>query len=45
LAEYRPVPRLTLYGGVLVSNVYGGVASGFLHTQNVAPTIGARFRF
>src|SRR5215467_1501650 len=45
LAEYRPVPRLTVYGGVLVSNVYGGVASGFQHTQNVAPTIGTRINF
>ena len=45
LAEYRPVPRLTVYGGVMVSNVYGGVASGFQHTENVAPTIGTRFNF
>jgi hypothetical protein len=45
LAEYRPVPRLTLYGGVMVSNVYGGVASGFQHAENVAPTIGTRFQF
>jgi len=28
-----------------VSNVYGGVASGFLHTENVAPTVGMRVRF
>jgi hypothetical protein len=34
-----------LYAGVLVSNVYGGVASGFLHTENIAPTVGLRFRF
>ena len=45
LLQYRPVPRVTFYGGVLVSNVYGGVASGFQHTQNVAPTIGTRFVF
>jgi predicted porin len=45
LAEYKPVPRLTIYGGVLVSNVYGGVASGYMHTENVAPTIGTRFQF
>jgi hypothetical protein len=29
----------------LVSTVYGGVASGFLHTENVAPTVGMRVRF
>jgi predicted porin len=45
LAEYKPVPRITVYGGVLVSNVYGGVASGFQHTQNIAPTVGTRFLF
>ena len=45
LAEYKPVPRITVYGGVMVSNVYGGVASGYLHTQNVAPTVGTRFLF
>ena len=36
---------MTLYAGVLASNVYGGVASGFLHTENVAPTVGVRVRF
>jgi hypothetical protein len=45
LAEYLPVPRITVYGGVLVSNVYGGVASGYQHTENVAPTVGTRFSF
>ena len=45
LAEYKPVARFTLYAGVLVSNVYGGVASGFQHTQNIAPTVGTRFGF
>ena len=42
LAEYRPVPRVSLYAGLLVSTVYGGVASGFEHTQNIAPTAGLR---
>jgi predicted porin len=45
LAEYRPLPRFSLYAGVLVSNVYGGVASAFEHTQNIAPTAGLRIRF
>jgi hypothetical protein len=45
LIDYLPVPRVNLYAGILVSNVYGGVASGFLHTTNIAPTIGMRFRF
>jgi hypothetical protein len=45
LVDYLPVPRVNVYVGLLVSNVYGGVASGFLHTTNIAPTIGMRFRF
>ena len=45
LVNYRPVPRVNLYAGLLVSSVYGGVASGFLHTENVAPTVGMRVRF
>ncbi len=45
LAEYRPLPRVSLYAGLLVSTVYGGVASGFEHTQNIAPTAGLRIRF
>ncbi len=45
LIDYRPVPRVSLYAGVLVSNVYGGVASGYQHTQNIAPTAGLGVRF
>ena len=45
LVDYRPIPRVNLYAGILISNVYGGVASGFLHTENVAPTVGMRVRF
>ncbi len=45
LADFRPIPRVNFFAGLLVSNVYGGVASGFLHTQNVAPTVGMRVRF
>ncbi len=45
LVDYRPVPRVDVYGGVLASNVYGGVASGYEHTQNIAPTVGLQVRF
>jgi predicted porin len=45
LAQYRPVPRVTVYGGLMVSTVYGGPASGYLHDQNVDPTVGIRFQF
>ena len=43
--NYKPVPRVTLYMGLMVSTVYGGVASGFLHSQNIDPTIGLRYQF
>ena len=36
---------MSLYASLMVSNVYGGVASGFLHTENIAPTVGVRVRF
>jgi hypothetical protein len=45
LIDYRPIPRADLYAGLLVSNVYGGVASGHAHTRNIAPTVGMRLRF
>ncbi len=43
--NYKPVTRVTLYTGMMVSTVYGGVASGFLHSQNIDPTIGLRYQF
>jgi hypothetical protein len=31
--DYKPVPRADLYGGMMISNVYGGLASGFFKSQ------------
>ena len=45
MIDYRPVSRVSLYAGIMLSNVSGGLASGFLHSQNVDPTVGIRFRF
>ena len=45
MIDYKPVPRIDIYAGVMVANVYGGVASGYLYTQSVDPTIGIRYRF
>jgi len=45
LIDYRPIKRVDLYGGVMVSNVWVGFAYGHLYTQNVDPTIGLRIRF
>jgi predicted porin len=45
LIDYKPFPRTDLYGGVMVSNVYGGLASGYFKAQNIDPTVGLRIRF
>ena len=33
LADYKPVKRIDLYAGVMVSNVYGGLANGYWNYQ------------
>ena len=45
LIDYRPVKRIDLYAGMMISNVYGGLASGFFHTQNINPGVGLRIKF
>jgi predicted porin len=45
LIDYRPVKRVDLYLGVMVSNVYGGLASGYQQTQTINPTGGIRIKF
>jgi predicted porin len=45
LVDYRPVKRMDLYAGVMISNVYGGLANGFPVTQEIAPTAGLRIKF
>ncbi len=45
LIDYKPVKRIDVYGGAMVSNVWGGFAFGHLYTQNIDPTIGLRITF
>ena len=45
LVDYRPLKRLDLYAGVMLSNVYRGLASGYVQTQNIDPTVGLRIKF
>src|SRR5271157_2110705 len=45
LIDYRPVKRIDLYAGVMISNVYGGLANGYVEVQNVDPTVGLRIKF
>ncbi len=35
LLDWKPVKRVDIYAGVLVSNVYGGLANGFYSTSTV----------
>jgi predicted porin len=42
LVDYRPLRRIDLYAGVALSNVYGGLANGYLAAQNIDPTVGVR---
>jgi predicted porin len=45
MVDYRPVKRVDLYAGVALSNVYGGMANGYIKAQNIDPTVGLRLRF
>ena len=45
LLDYRPVKRVDFYAGVALSNVYGGLANGYLAAQNIDPTVGLRIKF
>jgi predicted porin len=45
LIDWRALKRLDVYAGVMVSKASGGIASGYLYTTNVAPTVGLRLTF
>jgi predicted porin len=45
MIDYRPLKRVDLYAGVLYSKVTGGLATGYLEPDNIAPTAGIRIRF
>jgi predicted porin len=44
-ADYRFNPHFDAYVGAMYSGVHDGVASGYLQTTNINPTIGARYKF
>jgi hypothetical protein len=39
------VKRLDVYAGVMYSIASGGIASGYIHSTNIDPTIGLRLSF
>lgn len=43
--DYRLTKRFDLYFGTMWSEVQDGLANGFLYRNNIAPTLGARFKF
>jgi predicted porin len=45
LVTYRPVKRVDIYAGVMLSNVYGGLAFDHFKSQNIDPGAGIRVRF
>ncbi|TWB77653.1 putative porin [Nitrospirillum amazonense] len=45
VADYRFARRFDAYLGVMYSEVAGGLAAGYLHTDNISPTTGVRFNF
>jgi predicted porin len=45
MVDWRPYKRVDVYGGVMFSEASGGIASGYIHSTNIAPTVGLRFTF
>ena len=43
--DRRLSKHFDIYGGAIYSSVSGGLSAGYLHTDNFAPTVGARFAF
>ena len=33
MADWRPVKRIDIYAGIMVQNVYGGLAQGYYNNQ------------
>ncbi len=44
-ADYRFNQHFDSYLGAMYSGVHDGVASGYLHTTNINPTVGVRYKF
>jgi predicted porin len=45
MLDWRPVKRVDVYGGVMYSAVSGGMATGFIKSDNTAFTAGLRVSF
>jgi predicted porin len=45
VADWKFAKKFDAYAGIMYSEVNNGLASGFLKTNNIDPTVGLRFRF
>jgi hypothetical protein len=45
MIDWRPYKRLDVYAGVMYSKASGGIASGYIHSDNIAPSAGVRLTF
>ena len=45
VADYKLTKRFDIYGGFMYSTVADGLSNGYLNTDTIDPTIGARFTF
>ena len=45
MLDWRPVKRVDVYGGVMFSQVAGGMANGYIQNDNTAYTSGVRVNF
>jgi predicted porin len=45
LLEYKPYKKIDIYGGFMYPVASGGLASGYIHNANFAPTAGLRISF
>ena len=44
-ADYRLTKRFDVYAGAMYTGVHDGLSNGYLHTTNINPTMGVRFKF
>ncbi len=45
MADYHFSKKFDIYGGVMYSDALNGLGSGFLHNNNVSPSVGVRYSF
>jgi predicted porin len=43
--DYRFTKRFDAYAGAMYSGVHDGMASGYIYTNNINPTVGVRYKF